>query len=139
MRSTIAALVIAAAALGGQPAMAQQNPFVGSWRANLPGFSINLVMDADMKYSEQVAGATAMTLETGTYVVSAPDLLIFQVLDWQPRTMPVYHPIGTTGGYYTQEPMAKPPGGTYRYQFNGTNAFAIQDVNTNGSAVFMRQ
>lgn len=140
MRSTFGILVIiVAAALGVQPAAAQQNPFVGTWLANLPGMSITLVMGPDMSYTERVAGMTAMTLQSGDYVMSAPSVLSFNVVDWQPKTMPIYHPIGTSGGYYTQQVMAKPPGGTYRYQFNGANSFTIQDVNFHGTATFVRQ
>jgi len=99
MRRLIAMVVAIVAALAAPAASAQQNPFVGTWRAMFNGTTINLVMGADMSYSEQEGNGSLLTMQTGKYVLSAPDLVIFQVIDWQPRTMPVYHPTGTTGGY----------------------------------------
>jgi hypothetical protein len=137
MRIVLALIAAAAAAAG--PASAQQNPFVGTWTGGAGAIAFNLVMGADMSYSEQEIAGAIMTLQTGKYVLSAPDIVIFQVLDWQPKTMPVYHPTGTTGGYYTQEPTSKPPGGSYRYQFVNPNSFAVQDVTLGGAMTFTRK
>jgi hypothetical protein len=68
----------------------------------------------------QVNGAT-ITFNT----VMAPDL-------------PVYHATGTTGGYYTQEPVPRPPGGVFRYKFTSPNSVTLQDTNLGGAVTFNR-
>ena len=52
--------------------------------------------------------------------------------------MPVYHPQGTVGGYYTQQPTSRPPGGTYTYVFNGPNSVTFTDINTSTSITLTR-
>jgi len=70
--------------------------------------------------------------------LSAANVVAFQVEDWQPRTLPVYHATGTTGGYYTQEPVPRPPGGVFRYKFTSPNSVTLQDTNLGGAVTFNR-
>ena len=143
MRQALALPVVLAAGLwGGVEASAQQNPFVGSWRgvANVYGRAItfNLVMGPDQRYSEQQVMGPYMTMQTGRYVFPAQGVLGFEVEDWQPRTQPVFHPSGSVGGYTSQEPVAKPPGGVFRFQFASPHSFTLQDVNLGGTITFNR-
>jgi ABC-type proline/glycine betaine transport system substrate-binding protein len=136
--STVLLVTLLATFPGSRPAPAQQNPFVGSWRGitqvNGVPITFNLVMGPDLRYSEQLTMRGYMTMLSGP----AQNVIAFQVEDWQPRTQPVYHPSGTTGGYYTQEPVARPPGGTFRFQFGSANSFTLQDVNLGGVITFNR-
>lgn len=125
----------------GSAARAQEPALVGSWRGSAPsapGVTFNLVVGADHSYSEQAVAGSLMTLQQGHYQVVAPDVVTFVVEEWKPRTYSVYHPTGTVGGYYTDEPVAKPPGGTWRIQFTSPDSFTMQDVNFGGMAVFNR-
>jgi hypothetical protein len=141
-RQSHAALVAAAMLLvGATAASAQNNLFVGTWQGNtaLNGTPISIVImfGPDFRYSQQVRAGTLMTLETGLYAVTGATLA-FQVLDWEPKTKPVYHPTGTVGGFYTQEPTARPPGGTFRFQFNSPTSLRLQDMALGGVLVMNR-
>jgi hypothetical protein len=131
-----------AALLGPARAPAQQNPFVGSWRgaAQVNGATItfNTVMGPDLHYSQQQIMGRYMTTLSGPYAFPAANVVAFQVEDWQPRTLPVYHATGTTGGYYTQEPVPRPPGGVFRYKFTSPNSVTLQDTNLGGTVTFNR-
>ena len=81
---------------------------------------------------------TLMTQQSGPYNLVAPNTIVFTVAEWQPSTMPVYHPTGTVGGYYTQEPMAKPPDGLYFYVFNGPNTVVLTDQVMHGTITMNR-
>jgi len=123
-------------------AHAQVANMVGTWRGTsqaAPGATFNLVVTPQGGYSEQVVGGEGMTLEQGVIQQGGDGVTIsFVVQDWSPRTLPQYHPTGTVGGYYTQEPTPKPPGGVWRVQFNGANGFSMQDVNFGGVVYFQR-
>lgn len=58
--------------------------------------------------------------------------------DWQPKTMHVHHGTGTTGGCYTNESAARPPGGTYRVTFQGPNQLVMQSLTMGGSVTWYR-
>ncbi|HKN21764.1 MAG TPA: hypothetical protein VJX73_10120 [Terracidiphilus sp.] len=113
--------------LGATAAMAQQNDFVGQWRGVASGMTITLVVQPNGRFTMTEQSSALMTQQSGPYRLVAPNTIVFTVEDWQPRTMPVYHPTGTVGGYYTQEPMAKPPDGLYSYVFNGPNTVVLTD------------
>ena len=143
MRRRVALSTVLLSALAGlAAASAQQNPFVGGWQgvANVNGVAItfNLVMGADYRYSEQQVMGPYVTMQTGRYGFPNQNVIAFQVEDWQPRTRSVYHPSGTTGGYYSQEPVARPPGGVFRFQFASAQSFTLQDVNLGGVITFNR-
>jgi hypothetical protein len=122
-------------------ASAQMNPFAGTWQGTIVqngmSVTINLVMGPDQAYSQQVRAGTLMTLERGFYAVSG-QTITFQVVDWEPKTQPVYHPTPGGGGYYTHEPTAKPPGGTFRFDFASATSVRLQDVNFGGVIVLSR-
>lgn len=116
--------------------LAQTNSLVGEWQgvttANGASITIDLVMGPDQHYSQQVRSGSLMTQESGNYVITGQNVVTFQVVEWEPKTQPVYHPTGTVGGYYAQEPTAKPPGGSFRFQFTSPTALQLQDVNFGG-------
>ena len=119
---------VIAAFLGIGSARAQTNPFVGTWRgafsSNGLSIVVSLVMAPDGSYTEQEQSGVGATMQSGRYVVSG-DRIAFEVLDWLPKTMPVYRPSGYMGGSTVQEPVAKPPGGVYSFQFLSTNALML--------------
>ena len=136
------ALAAGAMALAGTGAWAQGGSLAGTWRAMAaPGgvpVEFDLVVQPSGAYSETERSASAMTMQTGEVRQVGPGVIIFVVEDWQPRTMPQYHPTGTVGGYYIQIPTSKPPGGTWRIQFNGPNSVTMQDANLGGVLTFQR-
>jgi hypothetical protein len=79
-----------------------------------------------------------MTEQSGPYKLFAPNTIVFSVTSWAPKTMPVYHPTGTVGGYYTQQPMAKPSGATDTYVFKGADTVVLTDQMTHGSITMTR-
>lgn len=120
---------------------AQGNSFVGSWRGvvtvNGMAVTFNLVMGANQSYSLQEVSRIGMTLQTGYYRVNGQQIG-FEVVDWQPKTAPVYHAPGWQGGYYVQQPLAKPPGGMFRFQFTSSSSLTMQDVNLGGVITYNR-
>jgi hypothetical protein len=109
-------------------AHAQANPFVGSWQAsgtfNGVTITFELVMGADQRYSELQQSAVGTTQQTGVYRVQ-DGTLAFDVIDWQPK-------------WFKQQPVAKPGGGIFRYQFAGPNSFTVQDINLGGVLTYVR-
>jgi hypothetical protein len=135
--SKVAALVAAAAfVLAAGAAHAQS--LTGSWRGVAMGVLFQLTVQPDRAYIESQSNGTLMTQQSGTIQAAGPGMIGFTVVDWQPKTMPQYHPTGTVGGYYTQVPTSRPPGGVWRLQFNGPNAFTLTDVRLGGSITFTR-
>ena len=128
-----AALVFTAVAVP-----AQQYGLVGQWRGVFQGITITIVIQPNGQYSQLAQSGTAMTQQSGPYKLFAPNTIAFTVTQWQPKTMPVYHPTGTVGGYYTQEPMAKPPGSMFAYVFNGPNTMILTDQVLHGSMTMVR-
>jgi hypothetical protein len=114
-------------ALGALAASAQQNSLVGQWRGASNGITLTVVIQPNGQYSQVAQSSTLMTQQSGPYKLIAPNTVIFSVTDWAPKTMPVYHPTGTQGGYYTNEPMAKPPDVNDSYVFNGPNTLTLTD------------
>jgi hypothetical protein len=118
------------------------SPFAGTWQGNTTASGMAIAMElvlggADRSYSLQMRSGPYMTLQTGLYIVS-DQTIGFQVLDWEPKTLPVYHPVGTTGGYWTHEPTHKPPGGTYRFEFLSPRSIRFEDVSTGEVSVLNR-
>jgi hypothetical protein len=118
----------------GQP----QNSLTGQWRGVYNGITITVVIEPTGQYTQTAQSGTLMTLQSGPYKLVAPNTIIFCVTSWQPRTMPVYHPTGTVGGYYTQEPMAKPPDVTNTYVFKAANTVVFTEPATHGSITMTR-
>lgn len=134
--------------LGSANASAQQNPFVGSWRGvfelNGAPMTIDLLMGVDLRYSQQQrlvqhpAAPPLILMQTGRYGFPNRNVIAFQVENWEPKTRPVYHGTGTVGGYVTHEPVQRPNGGIFRFQFASANSFTLQDVNLGGVITFSR-
>jgi hypothetical protein len=125
-------------ALGALSAPAQQNSLVGQWRGVYQGIALSIVIQPNGQYTQTAQSGTLMTQQSGPYKFMAPNTIIFSVENWEPKTMPVYHPTGTVGGYYSNEPMAKPPGATDKYVFNGPNTMVLTDQMTRGSITMTR-
>ena len=120
------------------PAVAQVAQMAGTWNGTYMGVALRLIVGPDGRFSEVERSPTVMTMQTGHLRSFQKGVVSFVVEDWEPRTMPVYHPTGTVGGYTTQQPTNKPPGGTYRITFQGANQFTMQDVNMGGVVTFHR-
>jgi hypothetical protein len=84
--------------LGATVAAAQQNDFVGQWRGFASGMTITLVVQPNGRFTMTEQASTLTTQQSGPYKLVAPNTIVFTVEDWQPSTMPVYHPTGTVGG-----------------------------------------
>jgi hypothetical protein len=119
-------------------AQAQENRFVGKWSGKFQGITINYVIEANLNYSEMAVAGTLRTAQSGKYRLAAPNQILFEVQDWQPKTQNVYHATGTTGGYTTPEPMAKPAGGSFSYVFNNPNSVTLTDLMTHGAITLNR-
>ncbi len=115
-----------------------QNSLVGQWRGVYNGITITVVVEPTGQYTQTARSGTLMTMQSGPYRLIAPNTIIFYVTDWQPRTMPVYHATGTVGGYYTQEPLAKPPDATNTYVFKAANTVVFTEPATHGSISMTR-
>jgi hypothetical protein len=117
---------------------AQQNNLVGKWRGVSNGISLTIVIQPNGQYSQLVASGTVQTMQAGPYKLVSPNTIVFSVTDWAPKTARVYHPIGTTSGYYTADPVPTPAGGTDTYVFNGPNSMTLTDQMTHGSLTMTR-
>jgi hypothetical protein len=143
MKQIVAAGLAAAGLLmaAGQSA-AQGGGLAGEWRAmTLIGavpVAFDLVVMPDNSFSETERSASIMTLQRGVMKKAGPEEYAFVVEDWEPKTMPVYHATGTSGGYYTQAPTTRPPGGIWRIHFNGPNSITATDVRLGGSLTYQR-
>lgn len=139
---TLKSLIAAFALASLTTAQAQTASLVGSWRgfAQIRGAAVefDLVVQPNGVFTETERSRALMTMQSGQTHFAAPDLVIFEVQDWRPRTMPVYHPTGTVGGYYTQQPTSRPPGGTWRLTWRGPNSVVMRDVNLGGAVTFNR-
>jgi hypothetical protein len=125
-------------ALSAMAAPAQQYSVVGQWRGVFQGITITIVIQPNGQYSQLTQKGTAMAQQSGPYKLFAPNTIAFSVTEWQPKTMPVYHATGTTGGYYTQQPMVKPPNAMFTYVFNGPNTMILTDQLLHGSMTMVR-
>jgi len=114
-------------ALGALAAPAQQYSLVGQWRGVSNGITLTVVIQPNGRYSQLAQSRAITTQQSGPYWFVAPNTIIFSVTNWAPKTMPVYHPTGTVGGYYTNERMAKPPDVIDSYVFNGPNTITLTD------------
>ncbi|MGD0347056.1 MAG: hypothetical protein ABSA85_09880 [Terracidiphilus sp.] len=141
----------AAAQLGspiGQPlnnGTSNSNSLVGQWRGVYQGITFTIVIQPNGQYSQIAQKGTLMTQQSGPYKLVAPNTLIFSVTNWAPRTQKIYHPYppsrnGTpsAGGYYTSQVVAKPPGATDAYVFNGPNTVTLTDQVMHGSITMTR-
>ena len=130
----------AAAQTGGAIGHPQNNSnsLVGQWRGVFKGITITIVMQPNGQYSQLTQQGTAMAQQSGSYKLFAPNTIAFSVTEWQPKTMPVYHATGTTGGYYTQKPLVKPPNSMFTYAFNGPNALTLADQAMHGVITLTR-
>jgi len=139
--------------------------FVGQWRGVYQSMTITIVIQPNGQYSQLAQAGTLMTQQSGPYTLVPPSTIVFSVTDWQPKTQQVYHPYPTggpsnrspdgnsrngnqnpnqrdntpsAGGYYTSEAVAKPPGATDAYIFNGPNTITLTDQMTHGSITMNR-
>ena len=95
--------------LAGGAAHAQS--LTGSWQGAAMGILFQLTVQPNGAYIETQRSGTLMTQQQGEVRSAGQGMIAFTVDDWQPKTMPQYHPTGTVGGYYTQIPTSRPPGG----------------------------
>ena len=136
-RSRVSALAAAAAfTLAAGAAHAQS--LTGSWQGMAMGIGVQLTVQPNGAYIETQRSGTLMTQQQGEIQSAGAGMIAFTVDDWQPRTMPVYHPTGTVGGYYTQAPTSKPPGGVWRLHWNSPSSFTLTDARLGGSITFNR-
>ncbi|HEY3798734.1 MAG TPA: hypothetical protein VGL58_10310 [Caulobacteraceae bacterium] len=136
-------MMAAGLALAAGAAPAQDiGSLTGHWQATaqvgMTPVAFDLVVQPNGTYSETERSGTLMTIQSGEIRVAGAGLIAFVVEDWSPKTMPVYHPTGTVGGYYGQSPTTKPPGGVWRMQFNGPSSMTVQDTSYGGVVIFNR-
>lgn len=117
---------------------AQENSLVGQWRGVIGTITLTIVIQPNGQYSQLAQSGTLMTQQSGPYRLVAPNTIIFSVTNWAPKTQQIYHPTGTVGGYYTTEIVAKPPGATDTYVFNGPNTIILTDQMMHGSITMTR-
>ena len=138
------AAIIAATALIAPSVHAQGGSLVGAWRAvmNINGAMVefDLVVQPNMAFSETQKSGGGMTMQTGQIQPTGTDTVTFVVEDWQPRTMPSYSLAPECPGQpcWRQIPTTKPPGGTWRYWFNGPNTLGMHDVYLGGDITYQR-
>ncbi len=138
----VLALLLALAAVA---ASAQQPSFSGQWRGVYQNITLTITFQANGQYTQTAQSGTLMTEQSGPYRLAAPNTIIFSVTSWAPKTQKIYHPYppardGTpsAGGYYTTQVVAKPPGATDTYVFNGSNSMVLTDQMTHGSITMNR-
>jgi hypothetical protein len=132
------AVAASAQQLGGAIGSQQQPSFVGQWRGVYSGITITITIQPNGQYTQTAQSRTLMTEQSGPYKLFAPNTIAFSVTNWAPKTMPVYHATGTVGGYYTQQPLVKPPGAVDTYVFKGANTVVLTDQMTHGSITMTR-
>jgi hypothetical protein len=125
-------------ALGSLALSAQQNSLAGKWRGVYRGITLTIVIQPNGQYTQTAVSGTVQTMQSGPYKLVAPNTIIFSVTEWEPKTMQVYHPTGTAGGYYSTEQASKPPGATDKYVFNGPNSMTLTDLMNRGSIPMTR-
>jgi len=140
---TVAAAQLSGGAIG-QP-LNNSNSLAGQWRGVYQRITITIVIQPNGQYSQLTQKGTLMTQQSGPYSLVAPNTIIFSVTNWAPRTQKIYHPYppsrnGTpsSGGYYTNQVVAKPPGATDSYVFNGPNTVTLTDQVMHGSITMTR-
>jgi len=124
--------------VGAATAGAQQNSLVGQWRGVYQGVTLTIVIQPNGQYNQLAQSGTLMTQQSGPYKLFAPNTIVFSVTNWQPRTQKIYHAAGTAGGYYTTQVVAKPPGATDTFVFNGPNTIVLTDQMTHGAITMTR-
>ena len=122
-------------------AVAQDNQIAGSWHSDFQvngvAYADDLILQPNQQFSDMVASYAGRTLRTGDYSFDGRTLRL-NVTDWEPKTLPQYHPTGTTGGYYTQEPALRPPNSTYQIEFVSPNQFMLRDATFGASNIVLR-
>ena len=134
--ATAAAAQFSGGAIG-QP-LNNSNSLVGQWRGVYQGITFTIVIQPNGQYTQTAQSGTLMTQQSGPYKLVAPNTIIFAVTNWAPRTQQIYHATGTVGGYYTTQVVAKPPGATDSYVFNGPNTITLTDQVMHGSITLTR-
>jgi hypothetical protein len=125
-------------ALGAVAAPTQQSGLVGQWRGVYQGITITIVIQPNGLYTQTAQSGTLTTQQSGPYKIVAANTIVFSVTNWAPKTQQVSHATGAVGGYYTNEPAAKPPGASDKYVFNGPNTMTLTDQTTHGSITMTR-
>jgi len=140
---TVAAAQLSGGAIG-QP-LNNSNSLAGQWRGVYQRITITIVIQPNGQYTQTTQSGTLMTQQSGPYKLVDPNTIIFSVTNWAPRTQKIYHPYppardGTpsSGGYYTNQVVAKPPGATDSYVFNGQNTVTLTDQVMHGSITLNR-
>jgi hypothetical protein len=107
--------------------------WVGSAVINGERISFTMTVTAGNHYIETAQMGTLMTAQSGTYVLTN-GLLVRSVTDWNPKQQYVLDP--PYGGHY--QPLAKPPGGSWKVTFTNPNTMVLQDVNLKGIVTYQR-
>jgi hypothetical protein len=120
---------------------AQPSTLVGRWQgsADVGGQTIfiELLLGPDGQFSQRATAGVNATLLRGTYQLMQ-DTLTLAVFDWEPKTQRVYVPMGTTGGYWEEQPTSQPPGGTYRVTLTSADSMNLTDLET-GATIALRR
>ena len=114
------------------------NSLAGKWRALYQGVTIVMVIQSNGQYMQTVQSGATISEQSGAIRLIAPNTVAFTVADWQPRTRPAYHAVGSTGGYTTQEPVVRPSDTMDTYVFDGPDRVVLTDQALHGSLAFTR-
>jgi hypothetical protein len=132
LASSLALSVAVAVLVIAIPPARAASSIVGTWQGNFAAngtpCSVQSIYQSNGTYSELLHCGSMMTRQSGTYVFH-DGLLVRSVTDWDPRRQWV---VGACVGCGYWETLAKPPGGSYRVNFNGANSMTLHDVNLGG-------
>jgi hypothetical protein len=127
------------------PQNVAQGSLVGTWRGVFQGITMTIVVQSNGQYVQTNQKGSLMTQQSGPYKLGPNNTIIFSVTNWTPKTQRIYHPnppsrdgTPSAGGYYTNQVVAKPPGGTDTYVFNGPNTITLTDQVVHGSITMNR-
>ena len=140
MRASLGLILVVYLSFIWSPASTQAQggaAWMGTWQGEAMGVAITLTILPNGQFNQQSAAGGMMTFLSGRVVPGGPDVFTLDVEDWQPKTSNVYHASGA-GGYYTQELVPKPPGGTWRVTFASPDTMTLQDVNLGGVITMLR-
>ena len=132
LAATALALLLAACAPAGLQSLGGN--LTGGWHATYGPIQFVLTVQPNGAYTETQTSGGVMTQQTGMIQPAGPGQVAFTVQDWQPKSQS----LPGAGGQVVTVPVQPPPGGVYRIQFSGPDAFTLQDTTYGGVITYTR-